>query len=69
MQSSSSRSNIPVSRSNEVSCSSSNSSNSSSATFANSREKKKYIEEYNFPFCDEASKYERITKIGQGTFG
>ena len=22
-----------------------------------------------FPFCHDVSKYERITKIGQGTFG
>ncbi|KAF6201814.1 hypothetical protein GE061_004209 [Apolygus lucorum] len=35
----------------------------------NTKEKEKYIEEFDFPFCDEASKYEKITKIGQGTFG
>lgn len=35
----------------------------------NSKEKEKYIEEYDFPYCDEASKYVKITKIGQGTFG
>lgn len=23
----------------------------------------------NFPFCDESSKYEKVAKIGQGTFG
>jgi len=25
--------------------------------------------ELDFPFCDEAGKYEKITKVGQGTFG
>lgn len=25
--------------------------------------------EDNFPFCDESSKYEKVAKIGQGTFG
>jgi len=33
------------------------------------KEREKYLEDYNFPFCDEVSKYEKITKIGQGTFG
>lgn len=33
------------------------------------RDREKYIEEFNFPFCDDASKYERVAKIGQGTFG
>ena len=31
--------------------------------------KQKYIENYDFPFCDESSKYEKVAKIGQGTFG
>lgn len=35
----------------------------------NTKEKEKYIEEFNFPFCDESSKYEKVAKIGQGTFG
>lgn len=35
----------------------------------NIKEKEKYIEEYEFQFCDEASKYEKVAKIGQGTFG
>ncbi|KAJ8688605.1 hypothetical protein QAD02_024400 [Eretmocerus hayati] len=35
----------------------------------NIKEKEKYIEEFNFPFCDESSKYEKVAKIGQGTFG
>lgn len=28
-----------------------------------------YIENYMFPCCDESSKYEKVSKIGQGTFG
>ncbi|XP_055389423.1 cyclin-dependent kinase 9 [Condylostylus longicornis] len=32
-------------------------------------EKQKYIEEYDFLYCSESSKYERVAKIGQGTFG
>ncbi|XP_023223113.1 cyclin-dependent kinase 9-like [Centruroides sculpturatus] len=27
------------------------------------------IEGFDFPFCDEVTKYEKIAKIGQGTFG
>lgn len=29
----------------------------------------KYIENYDFPYCDESTKYEKVAKIGQGTFG
>lgn len=32
-------------------------------------EKQKYIENYDFKYCDESSKYEKVAKIGQGTFG
>ncbi|KAJ8688565.1 hypothetical protein QAD02_024360 [Eretmocerus hayati] len=35
----------------------------------NIKGKEKYIEEFDFPFCDESSKYEKVSKIGQGTFG
>ncbi|XP_035719829.1 cyclin-dependent kinase 9-like isoform X1 [Vespa mandarinia] len=35
----------------------------------NTKEKEKYIEEFDFPHCDESSKYEKVAKIGQGTFG
>ncbi|CAG5102032.1 Similar to cdk9: Cyclin-dependent kinase 9 (Danio rerio) [Cotesia congregata] len=35
----------------------------------NSKEKEKYIEEFDFPHCDESVKYEKVAKIGQGTFG
>lgn len=38
----------------------------SAATLAS---KQKYIENYDFPYCDESSKYEKVAKIGQGTFG
>lgn len=31
--------------------------------------KQKYIENYSFPYCDESGKYEKVAKIGQGTFG
>ncbi|KAL7293358.1 hypothetical protein TKK_0013127 [Trichogramma kaykai] len=33
------------------------------------KEKDKYMEEFNFPYCEESSKYEKVAKIGQGTFG
>ncbi|XP_014467222.1 PREDICTED: cyclin-dependent kinase 9-like [Dinoponera quadriceps] len=33
------------------------------------KENETYVQQFNFPFCDELSKYEKIVKIGQGTFG
>lgn len=48
-------------------------STSSSSTIAalptNLVQKQKYIETYDFPYCDESCKYEKVAKIGQGTFG
>jgi len=35
-------------------------------TSASARQK---FEDLDFPFCPEANKYEKLTKIGQGTFG
>lgn len=32
-------------------------------------DKQKYIENYDFPYCEESNKYEPLKKIGQGTFG
>ncbi|VDP08872.1 unnamed protein product [Soboliphyme baturini] len=29
----------------------------------------KYLEEYDFPYMKDVNKYEKIIKIGQGTFG
>ncbi|KAJ8981246.1 hypothetical protein NQ317_005761 [Molorchus minor] len=50
---------------------SSSSSGSSHPHFVvmNMREKEKYIENFGFPYCDLTSKYEKVAKIGQGTFG
>lgn len=45
------------------------SASSSSALIQNLNNKQKYIENYDFPYCDESSKYEKVAKIGQGTFG
>ena len=33
------------------------------------KEREKYIEKFDFPYCARVSKYEKISKIGQGTFG
>lgn len=42
---------------------------SSSSRTMSLMEKQKYIEDYDFPYCDESNKYEKVAKIGQGTFG
>ena len=42
---------------------------SSSASRNNMSETHAYIEQYDFPYCAEVSKYEKQAKIGQGTFG
>jgi len=28
-----------------------------------------HINDFDFPFCDDVAKYEKLTKVGQGTFG
>ena len=35
----------------------------------NALEQRMYVEQFNFPFCEEINKYELLVKIGQGTFG
>lgn len=42
---------------------------STSSTALSLAGKQKYIEEFDFPFCNESTKYEKVAKIGQGTFG
>ena len=49
--------------------SSSRSNENNPSTIMNTKEKEKYIEEFDFLYCDEATKYEKVAKIGQGTFG
>jgi hypothetical protein len=41
----------------------------SSSMKMNKAEKEKYIENFDYPHCDEVGKYEKLSKIGQGTFG
>lgn len=48
---------------------SSSASGSNSLVKTNIHAKRRYIEAYDFPFCEESSKYEKVAKIGQGTFG
>lgn len=43
--------------------------NAISQTMHNLKLKLTYIETYVFPYCEESSKYEKVAKIGQGTFG
>ena len=40
-----------------------------SITSMNPKDREKFLEELEFPFCDEVNKYEKMAKIGQGTFG
>lgn len=28
-----------------------------------------YLEHYKFPICEDATKFEKLSKVGQGTFG
>lgn len=48
---------------------SNNSGRDGNQPIMNTKEKEKYIENFMFPNCDETTKYERVAKIGQGTFG
>lgn len=53
-----------------ASSSSTSSASASTSKSANSLpNKRKYIENYDFPYCDDSCKYEKVAKIGQGTFG
>lgn len=47
----------------------SSSASSSSKSAQSLMNKQLYIDKYTFPYCDDLSKYEKVTKIGQGTFG
>ncbi|XP_056630040.1 cyclin-dependent kinase 9 [Diorhabda carinulata] len=47
----------------------SSSSSHPHSTVMNMRDKERYIEDFNFPYCDLTFKYEKVAKIGQGTFG
>ena len=42
---------------------------SSSTSSQSISERHKYIAAFNAPFCEDVSKYTKISKIGQGTFG
>lgn len=47
----------------------SSSSSTRDTIIMNLKEKEKYIESFHFPHCDDTTKYEKVAKIGQGTFG
>ena len=38
-------------------------------TSMNPKDREKFLEDLEFPYCDEVNKYEKMAKIGQGTFG
>lgn len=62
----SSRPSTSSSATGSVSMSSSSSTKSAATSLIS---KQLYIENYDFPYCDDSSKYEKVAKIGQGTFG
>lgn len=33
------------------------------------QEKEKYLNSCKFPLCENSNKYEKLAKVGQGTFG
>ena len=43
--------------------------NSSATAAAAAQERDRYIEKFDFPYAAKIDKYEKIAKIGQGTFG
>jgi cyclin-dependent kinase 9 len=45
------------------------STSSSSQKLLSASDKDLYIEKFNFQYCAKVDKYEKLTKIGQGTFG
>lgn len=55
--------------SNDRTMMTSNANRDNNQTIMNIKEKEKYIESFVFPNCDDTSKYEKVAKIGQGTFG
>lgn len=32
-------------------------------------EKQKYLQKYNFPFCENVTRFDSLIKVGQGTYG
>ncbi|XP_022240831.1 cyclin-dependent kinase 9-like isoform X2 [Limulus polyphemus] len=47
----------------------STSTNVSSSSVSHAQQVMNKLEDFDFPYCDEVTKYEKLAKIGQGTFG
>lgn len=47
----------------------SSSTNVSSSSVSHAQQVMNKLEDFDFPYCDEVTKYEKLAKIGQGTFG